>query len=395
MKIVYISNKPIFPLIDGGCIAMNQFLKCLLKAGYDVKHFAVSTDKHPFSEEKYPEHLQSIIRPEGIYIDTKIKVPDAISHLFKKGSYNIDRFNSIDFRDHLKLYLSEHEPDLIILESVYLAAHIHDFRKVSSAKILIRSHNVEFQIWERLAKNHPSFLKCLYYKKLAKDLKKAEIQLLSQADGLACITKDDQTIFKKSGITVQMTTIPVAIDKIDKQSDYSQNTFFHLGSMNWNPNIEAVRWLVTSIFPKIRSQLPDAKLYLGGSYMPKEFKSDASKGIEVLGYVENAAEFMTTHGIMLAPLKSGSGVRIKLLEGMNLGVPTVTSITGAEGINGVNEHDFFVAENETSFVKYAVKLAQSETERQEIGLNGKKLVEEHYHTESVTQHLIEFINYIS
>lgn len=395
MKILYISNKPIFPLLDGGCVAMNQFLKCLLEAGFDVKNLTISTQKHPFSIEHYPEKLASIIRPEHTRINTSIHLPTAVKYLFKKGSYNIDRFINPDFKTQIKNYILNHDVDFIIIESIYLGGYLSTIKKISSAKILIRTHNVEFMIWNRLALNQSSILKRIYFKKLAKDLKKVELAILQKADGIACITRHDKSIFKDLGITTPMTTIPVAIDKNDSICDYSVNTFYHLGSMNWNPNIEAVRWLVESIFPSIRKQNPNAKLILGGSFMPKEFQTDEERGIEVVGYVENMDEFMTTKGILLAPLKSGSGVRIKLLESMSMGVPVVTTIMGAEGIDGEHGKDFFIASNEVEFIQYALELSNSEEKRTTLGTNAKTLVENHYEIKSVKEKLIEFIKFIS
>lgn len=395
MNILYISNKPVYPLVDGGCIAMNQFLKCLLEAGYDVKNLTVSTQKHPFSIDNYPEKLRSIIRPEHTYVNTGITILEAFRYLFKKGSFNIDRFTNANLKKQIKNYILHHNVDLVIIESVYLAGYLSTIRKYCSAKILLRTHNVEFMIWDRLAKNQSSFLKKIYFKKLAKDLKKAELSVLKKVDGIACITKEDKAIFKNSGITTPMTTIPVAINQKEGACDYSINTFYHIGSMNWNPNIEAVNWLMDSIFPSIKKKLPDAKLILGGSFMPKEIQSNATKGIEVVGYVENTDEFITSKGILLVPLKSGSGVRIKLLEGMSLGAPIVTTTIGAEGIDGKNGVDFFIANNEEEFVKYAVELSKSEEKRATLGMNAKQLIEKNYHIKSVKEKLIDFIKYIS
>ena len=173
MKVVYISNKPIFPLIDGGCIAMHQFLKSILLAGYDVKNFTLSSHKHPFSIESYPQELAEIIRPHAFKVDTRIKPLNALKYLFKKGSYNIDRFTNQSFKEFLKKYFNENKVDLVIFESIYLSGYIPTIRKNSTSKIIVRSHNVEFLIWERLALNQTSLFKKLYFKKLASDLKKS------------------------------------------------------------------------------------------------------------------------------------------------------------------------------------------------------------------------------
>jgi glycosyltransferase involved in cell wall biosynthesis len=395
MKIVYISNKPIYPLLDGGCIAMNQFLKCLLAAGFDVKHFTLSTQKHPFSKDHYPEKLYSIIRPETEKIDTCVKPIKALTYLVKNGSYNIDRFTDSNFKKLIGEFISINKIDVIILESIYLAGYISTIRKCSAAKIIVRAHNVEYLIWERLAKNETSFIKRLYFKKLAKDLKKEELKYLKLVDGLACISRDDKLIFRENGIKTPMTTIFVAIDKQEKSMDYNADSFYHIGSMNWSPNLEAVNWLVSSIFPAIRKELPNAKLYLAGSFMPEEFVTDNLKGIEVIGFVDDVSDFMTKKGIMLAPLKSGSGVRIKILEGMSFGVPIITTEIGAEGINGQNGTDLFISKNEEDFIKSSINLSNSKEKRASLGLNAKKYIENNYQLEPITKKIIEFIQHIS
>ena len=87
MRVLYLTNKPIFPLVDGGCVAMHQFLKCLLNAGYNVKNFTISTPKHPFEIDKYPSKLSSIIQPEGYFIDTTLSAINAAKSLLINSSF--------------------------------------------------------------------------------------------------------------------------------------------------------------------------------------------------------------------------------------------------------------------------------------------------------------------
>ncbi len=395
MKVVYISNKPIYPLVDGGCVAMNQFLKCLLSSGLDVKHFTVSTQKHTYSEENYPEKLTKIVRTESAFIDTRINPFSALSYIFKKGSYNIDRFKSQRFRLLLKKYLKEQQPTIVIFESIYLANYFSLIKKYSSAKIIIRSHNVEFLIWERLATNESSLFKRLYFKKLAKDLKKAELQILNKIDGIAFISREDEKILKESGVKTYSTTIPISITPAQELSNYAINSFFYIGSMNWMPNIEAANHLINYIFPEIRKSIPDAVLYIAGSSMPESIVSNIETGIEVVGYVDSISNFMTTKGILLAPIKSGSGVKIKIIEAMNFGTPILTTPLGIEGIEGENGRDFIVAKTDTNFIKSAIELSYSIELREYIGRNAKNNISVNYSEEAIAKKIIEFIKNIS
>lgn len=395
MKVVYISNKPIYPLVDGGCVAMNQFLKCLLNSGLDVKHFTVSTYKHLYKEENYPEKLNSIIRTESAFIDTRINPFSALSYLFKKGSYNIDRFKSQRFRKLIKNYLVHQKVDIVIFESIYLANYFSLVKKYSTAKIIVRSHNVEFLIWERLAANESNLFKKFYLKKLAKDLRKVELNILNKINGIAYISNDDEKTLKQLGIKTNSTTVPISIQSTELKSNYNENSFFFIGSMNWKPNIETVHHLINTIFPEIKNSIPDAKLYIAGSSMPDEFQSNKETGIEIVGFVDSISDFMTSKGIMLVPIKSGSGVKIKIIEGMNFGVPILTSPYGVEGIEIENGKDIMVASTDNEFIQAAIELYHSTELREYIGNNAKSNIQLNFTEEAISKKIIGFIKTIS
>ncbi|MBI1837929.1 MAG: glycosyltransferase family 4 protein [Flavobacteriia bacterium] len=400
MNILYLTNKPIYPISDGGSVAMNQFLKCLLHAGFNVKNYTISTPKHPFEISNFPEKLESIIRPENFYIKTNVNPLDAFKNLFKKDSYNINRFYSKKFENKIIKYIQENNIQLLVIESIFFANYIDQIKKECNIKILLRSHNVEFQIWKKLAINEKFLLKKIYLKKLANDIQKQEELLIQKVDGVACISKSDKNYFKVNFPTIKLATIPVVIESNQIISNYENFHFFHLGSMNWKPNIQTVEILIHTIFPLIKKKLPQSKLILAGSNMPEKYKSNPKDGIEIKGYIDDVPEFMSQNGIMLVPLMSGSGVKIKILEGLNMGIPIITTSIGAEGIdtclnNNPSKPTLIVENDFKKFSEEAIKLATSFENRKMIGQNGLKLIQKKYKIENVTQKLIEFIKYIS
>ena len=399
MRVLYLTNKPIFPLIDGGCVAMHEFLKCLLNAGYNVKNLSISTPKHPFDINKYPSKFSSIIQPEDYFINTKISVINATKSLFINSSYNIDRFYSIEFEKIIIDYINKNECEIVIFESIYFAHYVERIKKKCKVKALLRSHNVEHEIWEKLASNESNPLKKIYLNKLAKNLKKVELSTLPRFDGVLCISKSDKNKFKTYLPNINYATIPITIEQSQINSNYSIQRFFHIGSMNWKPNIESVNWLINDIFPKIRTLLPNAELVIAGSNMPKNIISNPANGIKVLGFIEDVSNFMASNGIMIVPLKSGSGVRVKLLEGLSIGAPIITTTQGSEGIeSSLNDliNKTMIIENEIDkIVSSAANLFQNEELRKEIGQNGQKLIESKYQIEPVTKKIIEFIKHIS
>ena len=385
MKVLYITNKPIFPVVDGGCKAMQQFLSCLLKAEIEVDHLCLATQKHPFKAENYPNSLKENVSISSRFVQTKIQVLPALKNLIQGKSYNISRFDSPDFHADLSAKLSAENFTHVVLESLYLTPYISTIRKHSKAKIIVRTHNVEHQIWEQYAANTSNPIKKWYLKRLASAMKKAEISNLNKVDLLATISNTDAETFRNLGIKTPRITIPVAMEVHSKKTTFSSDSIFFLGSMNWQPNSEAVDWLVSSIFPALKKVIPEVRLNLAGSFMNGKFPSDKNAGIINHGFVENSTDFMLTKGILVLPIQSGSGVRMKLLEALSLGIPVVTTAIGAQGINDFST--VYCAETEEEFVAKIAELLLSTKKQLLLGQKAFEYVAENYSISTIS-HLI-------
>ena len=385
MKVLYITNKPIFPVVDGGCKAMQQFLSCLLKAEIEFDHLCLATQKHPFKAENYPNSMTENLSISSRFIQTKIRVLPALKNLIQGKSYNISRFDSPDFHADLSAKLSAENFTHVVLESLYLTPYISTIRHHSKAKIIIRTHNVEHQIWEQYAANTFNPIKKWYLKRLACAMKTAEISNLNSVDLLATISNTDAETFRNLGIKTPMVTIPVAMEVQSKKTTFSTDNIFFLGSMNWQPNSEAVDWLVSSIFPALKKVIPEVCLNLAGSFMNGEFPSDKETGIMNHGFVENSTDFMLAKGILVLPIQSGSGVRMKLLEALSLGIPVVTTAVGAQGINDFST--VYSAETEEEFVAKIAELLLSTEKQLLLGQKAFEYVAENYSTSTIS-HLI-------
>jgi O-antigen biosynthesis protein len=105
------------------------------------------------------------------------------------------------------------------------------------------------------------------------------------------------------------------------------------------PNVDAARWLVEKVLPRVRAHLPQARLSLVGSNPTEEVKALAGDGVEVMGYVDDAtlASLYRAARVVVAPLRFGAGVKLKVLEAMANGVPVVTTSIGAQGLLGLDE----------------------------------------------------------
>lgn len=387
MRILYLTNKPIFPVIDGGCMAMHQLLECLIKNNYKIKHICLSTKKHPYSKTNYPGHINNLVDTESYEINTDIKIIPAAKHLLTRNSYNISRFDNQEIHKKIINELSKEKYTIIILESLFLSPYINTIKKISEAKIVVRTHNVEHKIWEQLSLNCKNPIKKWYLKRLSEDLKKFEMQVLKDVDLVATISRQDADEFQKLGLKTPIEIIPVAMEQHENLFNYSKRTIFFLGSMNWLPNIEAVNWLTKEILPAVRKKIPNLELHLAGSYMLDSFPTNQIDGVLNYGFVDDRIHFMQNNGILVLPIRSGSGVRIKLLEAMSLGVPVISTKAGALGISK-NETIIF-AETTDEFVKQIIELIQSDEKRIELGKNAYQYIKENYSISKISNLLSE------
>jgi len=393
MKILQLCHKPPVPAIDGGCIAMNNISQGLLQNGHELKIITIVTSKHPLQLEKLSAEYIEKTKIEGVFIDTSLNLIDAFSALVTSDSYNISRFFSPDFDRKLTQLLLEEKFDIIHLESLFMTPYIATIRRNSKGKIVLRSHNLEYMIWERMAETSKNFAKKRYLKILAKQLKKYEFGVLDAVDGIAAISGEDGKKYLHSEYNKPLVTIPFGINLDLYNSDNSKEEFpslFHIGAMDWLPNIEGIEWFLKEIWPSVNEKFPDLKFYLAGRKMPESMLQTKHKNVIVVGEIQDANEFMSSKSIMIVPLLTAGGIRVKIIEAMALKKSVISTTIGAHGIEGENKKDIFIADTKEDFVNSIYALVNNYQNHIDIGKNARKLVEEKYDNKKLTEELIEF-----
>jgi len=393
MKIFQICSKSPFPPKEGGPIAMNNITQGLLKAGHSVKVLAINTPKYFVEATHLPKEYLNNTGFETVFINTNIKVSKAFWNLFSNKSYNIERFISQDFEEKIKQIISENDFDIVQLESMYVAPYIETIRKYSKTKIILRAHNIEHVIWQRLIDSCSSPVKKLYLKHLTKTLKKFELGVLNKVDGIAAITPCDAKYFVQAGCVKPVISIPIGIDNNKIPAANQEREFpglFHLGSMNWMPNEEGIYWFLEMVWPGLIQELPEVHLHLAGRKMPQWLQQINMPGVNVQGEVKNAFEFMHSKTVMIVPLLAGSGMRVKIIEGMACGNTIISTSTGAEGISYTDGVNILIADTPDEFIQQIKKCIDNPSKCVEIGKQAQKLVAEEYDNDVITGRLVEF-----
>lgn len=381
LKILQLVNRIPYPLHDGGSIGIHYYTEGFIQAGVDLSMLAMNTTRHWVDTGKLPPLYGKLRHFEAIEVDNRIKPRDAFLNLFGSSSYNIDRFISAEFEQALVRLLQQENFDVVQLEGLYVVPYVAAIRKHSKAKIVIRQHNIEFRIWERLAAKARNPLKKAYLKLLARRLKRFELDHRNDYDLVLPISREDELFYQELGVQKPMFLHPFGIDVSAVPfcpSDAVPVSLYHIGAMDWLPNQESVNWLLEKVMPLVQEQLPETKLYLAGRNMPEYYFRNQWPEVEVLGEVPDALAFERDKSILVVPLLSGGGVRIKIFQGMAMGKTIITTAIGLEGIEAEDRKQVLIADTPEAFAQKIAEVGRNPEKIREMGTAARKLMEEKY-----------------
>jgi len=393
MRILIIVNKVPYPPKDGGSIATLTLARHFSYLGHEVDILAMNTSKHYFRLDLLPLKLSNNIRFIGVDTPALISVKGALKNLFfSNKAYIAERFYTEKFRLKLEELLYEQDYDIIQLEGSYMGMYMPSIRSHSSAKVAMRAHNLEYEIWERTAKNS-FFLKGFYFSNLAKRIKKLEKLQLNSFHAMIPITQRDANTLKSLGCRIPMHITPTGIDVEEAKMDTNHIEFpslFHIGALDWPPNQEGLMWFFDKIWPLVLEKHPNLTFYLAGRNAPDKIKSLVVQNLVYLGEVDSATEFMNSKAIGIVPLLSGSGMRIKIVEGMALGKTMLTTTLGVEGIPAKDGKEVMIADDPKDFADKICSLVENRELFDEIGKNAFNFVHQSFDNRIIAKSLIEF-----
>lgn len=390
MKVLQLCNKPPYPPVDGGTLAMNGITQGLLAAGCEVKVLAVCSDKHPVCHDQMTDEYLRQTAFEFQYIDLGVKPLDAMVAMLCGESYHVKRYESRDFAQKLKSVLEQEEFDIVHIESVFLTPYVPLIRKYSQAKVVLRAHNVEHRIWRNIAKGTKNPVKAWYMKHLSLTLGAYEREHCNDYDAIVCITDQDARFFKEAGYRKKVHVIPFAVNPEPLGNvDQEPCTLFHIGSMDWIPNQEGVRWFLDKVWPVVHEQVPEVKLYLAGRKMPDDLMRLDLEGVHVVGEVPDAMYFIGSKQINVVPLLSGSGIRVKIIEAMSAGKTVVSTTIGASGINCTDGENILIADTPEEFARQIRRCVDDAEFCSQVGNNAYSLIVNEYGQAQLTKKLLD------
>lgn len=251
---------------------MYAMITGLIQAGHSVKVIAANTNKYKVDPETIPADFRANTQIEFVDIDLTVTIAGALLNLVSGKSYHVTRFHTKAFEQKITEVLQKEKFDIIQLEMLQMATYLDILRKYSKAPIVLRAHNIEHKIWQRIAENCPNPFKRFYLNLLYRSLRRFEIGIINKVDGIVAITPVDARNFDRLSHSTNIISIPFGINLESLPQNPVQPevvSLFHIGAMNWYPNEEGIRWMIDKVWPIVTKKLPEIELHLAGRYMPE------------------------------------------------------------------------------------------------------------------------------
>ncbi len=280
----------------------------------------------------------------------------------------------------IKKELESGNYDLIHAETFYVMPHI----PTTSIPSVMVEQTIEYQVYKHYVDNevHP-LLRPLFMIDIMK-LRFWELHFWKKTDQLVAVSEDDGKIMEKL-VGIRADVIPNGVDadyyaakKVNKKDP--PRVMYGVTNFEWLQNIEAVDTLLTEVWPHIHSKVPNAKLWLVGRMIPERFLKlpEEHKDIEVTESIEDARDAYGSASLMVTPIRSSGGTRLKVLEAMAGGLPIVSTTNGVAGLGLKPGKHVLVSDSGKGMADLAVKLLLNPKLRNKIGETGREFVKENY-----------------
>jgi glycosyltransferase involved in cell wall biosynthesis len=248
---------------------------------------------------------------------------------------------------------------------------------------VLDEHNAVWTIVQRAASRAPWYLRpaaALEWRKL----RRYEGQVCRAFDRVTVVSTDDRLALEAAAAgSLTTTTIPIAVDTAElafQPPEATARDVLSVATMFYPPNVEGVVWFGEHVLPRVRALVPDTRFVVVGS-RPARAVSDLGRrvlGIEVTGYVDDLQPILRRSRVLVVPLHSGSGMRVKILEGFARGIPIVSTSVGVEGIDAQHDVHLLVADSPADFAAAVARLLREPETARRLALAGRALVERRY-----------------
>jgi polysaccharide biosynthesis protein PslH len=292
----------------------------------------------------------------------------------------VERDDLSEMRQALGALTATHQFDAVHADQLTMAQFALDLPV--KLKVL-DEHNAVWSIVRRAAVREPTWRRLLAELEWRK-LRAYEGKVCRQFDRVTVVSDDDRAALEKAaGRTFSAVVIPIAVDTDElafRPPEPSAHHILSVATMFYPPNVEGIQWFINNVFPLVREVDATVNFFVVGSRPPAGIVrlGHLTKGVEVTGYVADLEPMLARSAVLVVPLRSGSGMRVKILEAFARGIPVVSTTIGVEGIAARPDEHLLIADDERGFAQAVLSLLGDARLAERIAQAGRRLVEERY-----------------
>jgi glycosyltransferase involved in cell wall biosynthesis len=366
MRILFVSPKIPWPATDGARIAIYELIRHITARGHQAALLG-------FGDPAAADELRAragLVWAKAIPHNTSTNYAKALFALLSPTPYTASKYRSKAMSAAIRRAFNEERFDLVQLEGTHMA-HYLGLAQGLGVQVILRLHNVESALAERFART-AVFPLNLYVQDQARRMRAFEIRACKQADLCLAITQQDAGRILKLAPDALVAVSPAGVDLerfYPQPMSEEPRTIVFVGALNWPPNKDAVRWFRTKVWSRIAQEEPTTRWIVVGKSPPADILHwpEEDRNIQVTGFVDDVRPYLHRASVVIVPLRSGGGMRLKILEAMAAGKAVVSTPMGAEGISAQNGEAIILSGADRSFAVEVIRLLRQSAERKRIG----------------------------
>lgn len=382
MRILVVTQVLPLPLDAGPKVRAYYVLRYLAEAGHDVRLVSFvrpgDSDEHVAALRRLCGSVETVPIVRSRVRDLR----DGLRSLWTGLPFLVLRDDLPQMRRAIRRVAGATSFDALHADQLWMAPYgMSDDPEVGLT--VLDQHNAVFQVPRRMAEHHPNPAVRMLLRGESARLERYEQQACSRFDRVVWVTDEDRRSVlphPPAGGTHD-SVIPIAIDPTEQQRIARQQPFrvTFLGGLHWPPNQEGAAWFLDRVWPRIAAAVPSAVFTVlgrsGASALPQ---ARNHQRVEVTGYVSDPQPYLADTAAFVVPLKSGAGMRVKILDAWCWGVPVVSTTVGAEGLLASDDDNALIADDEASFADAVIRLANDQRLGRRLAESGRATVERHY-----------------
>ena len=277
---------------------------------------------------------------------------DYLGRLFQASPFAVSKFTHPEVQRIVASWLSENKFDVAVCD--FLSAS-RNFPEHLATPTVLFQHNVESVLWRRMASTESNPVKRLAYQIEARKMSRYERGALGRFHHVIAVSEHDRQQMLEMDSACEISVVPTGVDTqkygVAPPASANPPRVVFTGSMDWEPNIDAVAYFCQEVFAGIRAEFPSAVFQIVGRNPHTRVRQLASDSVEVTGTVPSVGEYLRDATVVVVPLRIGGGTRLKIFEAMAMGKALVSTSIGAEGLDVKSGRDLILADDATSFAQ--------------------------------------------